>query len=230
MEGVSIGIYLLHLHWNLKTNKQTKTSTLSAEALWHTIKHTDLNYYSAVSSRLRSALAFYGCILQDHGAHFESLHPHFLSETSKPKPPVATCSCFPVQVRKSGPCFLSTCHGRKDSGKLLPEHTLPVQWASDSWREWWMNVSEKGRWPSTPAHCRTWDDRADLAPADTWLWRGVKGLIRKYSPSLLSVWNNCWFIKANLMLALQIWFISCYLEITRHKKEKKLPISCDFCT
>lgn len=110
--------------------------------------------------------------------------------------------------------------GRTRESYFLNTHFLSTEpltaGESDEW------TYQKGRWPSTPALCRTWDDRADLAPADTWLWRGVKGLIRKYSPSLLSVWNNCWFIKANLMLALQIWFISCYLEITRHKKEKKI--------
>lgn len=171
MERITIHVYLLHLHWNFK--KERKLCAF-AEALWYVIKPIFLNYYQTSSSRFPSAVVFYGCILQGLRANIEWLRPHFLSEKSKPNPSAATCSCFPVQVRKSGLRFLSTCHSRKGSGKLLPEHTLLVRPGSDSSQEWCMDVSEKGRWPSTTALCRTWGDVADLAPADTRLWRGVK--------------------------------------------------------
>lgn len=48
----------------------------------------------------------------------------FLSKKSNPKLPTATCSCFPVWVRKSGLCFLSTCCYRKSTAELLPIGTL----------------------------------------------------------------------------------------------------------
>lgn len=65
VEGISVCVYLLHPHRDLEKQKPP--------GFWQKLyihnKTRNLKHYSVASSRLRSALALYSCILRDPGAH-----------------------------------------------------------------------------------------------------------------------------------------------------------------
>lgn len=119
---------------------------LLVEASWYITENINTEFTSK-----HSALGFACCqvsqLFYRAGVLTSNDCPCFLSEKKQTQVFCSNLLLPSCPGPESGLRFLSICHSRKASGKLLPEHTLLVHPASDSSKEWWMDRSARGRWP-----------------------------------------------------------------------------------